>query len=108
MSDDTDRSARALAAADAMGLSYQVTRHGPVRSLAEAAAARGVEPAAVVKTMVVRLAEDDYRFVLVPVPRIRPTVWSLDLDLGAGQRLTRDGPLLQPETIAKVRAELGV
>lgn len=69
MSDDTDRSARALAAADALGLSYEVTRHGPVRSLAEAAAARGVEPAAVVKTMVVRLAEDDYRFVLVPGDR---------------------------------------
>ena len=69
MSDDTDRSARALAAADALGLSYEVTRHGPVRSLEEAAAARGVEPAAVVKTMVVRLAEDDYRFVLVPGDR---------------------------------------
>jgi Cys-tRNA(Pro) deacylase len=40
-----------------------------VRSLAEAAAARGLDPSAVVKTIVVRLAEDDYRFVLVPGDR---------------------------------------
>lgn len=66
MSDD---SARALAAADALGLAYTVTRHGPVRSLEEAASARGVAPSAVVKTIVVRLAEDDYRFVLVPGDR---------------------------------------
>lgn len=66
MTDDTDQSARALAAAEALGLDHGVTRHGPVRSLEEAAAARGVTPSAVVKTMVVRLADDDYRFVLVP------------------------------------------
>ncbi|MBA2952755.1 hypothetical protein GON03_22275 [Nocardioides sp. MAH-18] len=60
---------RALAAADALGLRYEVTRHGPVRSLAEAAAARGVEPSQIVKTMVVRVAEGDHRFVLVPGDR---------------------------------------
>jgi Cys-tRNA(Pro)/Cys-tRNA(Cys) deacylase len=64
-----DGSARALAAADRLGLTYAVTRHGPVGSLAEAAAARGVPPKAVVKTLVVRLSEDDYRFVLVPGDR---------------------------------------
>lgn len=69
MAEDTDRSEQALAAADALGLSYTVTRHGPVRSLEEAAAARGVTPAAVVKTIVVRIADDDYRFVLVPGDR---------------------------------------
>jgi Cys-tRNA(Pro) deacylase len=69
MAEDPDRSIHALAAADARGLSYTVTRHGPVRSLEEAAAARGVAPAAVVKTIVVRLADDDYRFVLVPGDR---------------------------------------
>jgi Cys-tRNA(Pro) deacylase len=57
---------RAIAAADDLGLRYQVTRHGPVRSLEEAAAARGLAPSQVIKTLVVRLAEDDYRFVLVP------------------------------------------
>jgi len=60
---------RAIAAADGLGLSYSVTQHGPVGSLAEAAAARGVDPSALIKTMVVRLADDDYRFVLVPGDR---------------------------------------
>ena len=60
---------RALAALDATGLPYRVVRHGPVRSLAEAAAARGVTPAQVVKTLVVRRADDDYVFVLVPGDR---------------------------------------
>ena len=40
-----------------------------MRSLEEAAAARGVEPRAVVKTMVVRVREGDHRFVLVPGDR---------------------------------------
>ncbi len=60
---------RAIAAADALALSYEVVRHGPVRSLEEAAAARGVNPAQVVKTLVVRVADGDYRFVLVPGDR---------------------------------------
>ncbi|HEX6514624.1 MAG TPA: YbaK/EbsC family protein [Nocardioidaceae bacterium] len=64
-----DASARALAAAEELGLHYTVTRHGPVRSLEEAAAARGLPPRAVVKTIVVRLSADDYRFVLVPGDR---------------------------------------
>ena len=64
-----DRSDRALAAAESLGLQVQVTRHGPVRSLAEAARARGVEPSAVVKTLVVRMSDEDYRFVLVPGDR---------------------------------------
>ncbi len=66
---DDDHSDRALAAADALGLGYRLTRHGPVRSLEEAAAARGVAPSAVVKTLVVRLSDEDYRFVLVPGDR---------------------------------------
>ncbi len=41
----------ALEAAEAAGLSHRVIRHGPVRSLAEAARARGVEPPDVVKTL---------------------------------------------------------
>ena len=59
----------ALAAADASGLPYRVVRHGPVRSLAEAATVRGVTPADVVKTLVVRRAVDDFVFVLVPGDR---------------------------------------
>jgi Cys-tRNA(Pro)/Cys-tRNA(Cys) deacylase len=62
-------SSPALEAADALGVSYRVIRHGPVRSLTEAAHARGVAPADVVKTMVVRRSEDDFLFVLVPGDR---------------------------------------
>jgi len=65
----SDGPARARAAAERLGLRYQVTRHGPVRSLAEAARARGVDPSAVVKTLVVRVGDGDYRFVLVPGDR---------------------------------------
>src|SRR5262245_22579449 len=60
---------RAIEAAKGLGLEIEVTRHGPVRSLEEAAAARGIEPARLIKTIVVRLADDDYRFVLVPGDR---------------------------------------
>jgi Cys-tRNA(Pro)/Cys-tRNA(Cys) deacylase len=67
MSDDN--SLRAIAAAEALGLAHTVTRHGPVRSLEEAAAARGVEPRQIVKTMVVRVSDGDHRFVLVPGDR---------------------------------------
>src|SRR3954469_15489222 len=64
-----DNSGRAIAAAEALGLAYAVTRHGPVRSLEEAATERGVAPHQIVKTMVVRVSEGDHRFVLVPGDR---------------------------------------
>ena len=60
----------ALAAAEAVGLAHRVIRHGPVRNLAEAARARGVAPADVVKTLVVRRGENDSLFVLVPGDRV--------------------------------------
>ena len=59
----------ALAAAEALGVAHRVIRHGPVRSLAEAARARGVAPADVVKT-VVRRGSCDFLFVLVPGDRV--------------------------------------
>jgi len=59
----------ALAAVEAMSLPHRVIRHGPVASLAEAARARGVTPADVVKTIVVRRGADDFLFVLVPGDR---------------------------------------
>lgn len=65
----TDESTRAIAAAEALGLGFDVIRHGPVSSLEDAAAARGVTPAQVIKTLVVRLTDDDFRFVLVPGDR---------------------------------------
>ncbi len=51
------------------GVPHTVITHGHVGSLAEAAVARGVEPRAVVKTLVVRRGEEDYVFVLVPGDR---------------------------------------
>lgn len=55
-----------VAAARALGLAVTVQQHGPVKSLAEAAAARGIEPSDLVKTMVVRRGDDDFLFVLLP------------------------------------------
>lgn len=60
---------RALDAVQASGLTHTVTRHGRVGSLAEAAAARGVQPRDIVKTIVVRRGEGDFLFVLVPGDR---------------------------------------
>ena len=59
----------ATEALDAAGIPYRAITHGPVRSLAEAAKARGVEPSDVVKTLVVRRGEGDFLFVLVPGDR---------------------------------------
>jgi len=55
-----------MQAADDAGLRYRVIRHGPVRSLAEAAQACGVTQADVIKTLVVRRGDGDFLFVLVP------------------------------------------
>ena len=66
---DPDQSSRAVAAAERLGLAFEVTRHGPVGSLEEAARVRGLEPHQVVKTMVVRVGKGDFRFVLVPGDR---------------------------------------
>jgi Cys-tRNA(Pro) deacylase len=51
------------------GVPHSFVTHGHVASLGEAAAARGVPVQAVVKTLVVRRAEEDYLFVLVPGDR---------------------------------------
>ena len=64
-----DGAARAAAALEDSGITHTITRHGRVGSLEEAAAARGVEPRDIVKTLVVRRGEDDYLFVLVPGDR---------------------------------------
>ncbi len=60
---------RALAAVEASGITYRVVRHGHVSSLAEAAAARGIEASALLKSIVVRRADDDFLFVLLPGDR---------------------------------------
>lgn len=64
----TDHSAaqRALGAIGDSGIEFVVTEHGPVRSLAAAADARGLTPDRVLKSIVVRRGEGDHLFVLVP------------------------------------------
>lgn len=69
MNEVTSDGTPALRALAESGIEHTVTRHGKVRSLAEAAAARGVPPRAVVKTMVVRRGAGDHLFVLVPGDR---------------------------------------
>ncbi len=60
---------RALAAVTAYGISVEVTRNRPAKTLEEAAAVRGVRPGDIIKTLVVRRADEDFLFVLVPGDR---------------------------------------
>jgi len=57
--------ARAVLALRDLGVPHVARRYPPARSLAEAAEMRGLRPADIVKTMVVRRGADDYLFVLV-------------------------------------------
>jgi Cys-tRNA(Pro) deacylase len=63
-------SGSASAALDSAAVPYEVIRHGPVGSVAEAATALGLAVADIVKTIVIRRGEDDYVFVLVPGDRV--------------------------------------
>jgi Cys-tRNA(Pro)/Cys-tRNA(Cys) deacylase len=69
LSTSTPEPAPAEAALQASGLAYRIVRHGRVGSLVEAARVRGVEPSEIIKTLVVRRADRDYLFVLVPGDR---------------------------------------
>jgi Cys-tRNA(Pro) deacylase len=53
-------------ALDRAGASYRMVPFGPVRSVEEAAAARGIPLEALAKTLVVRREERSYTLVLVP------------------------------------------
>lgn len=61
-----DGGSRAAQALVDSGIEHTITRHGRVGSLEEAAAARGVEPRDIIKTLVVRRGQGDFLFVLVP------------------------------------------
>ncbi|HET7725497.1 MAG TPA: YbaK/EbsC family protein [Propionibacteriaceae bacterium] len=52
-----------------LGVDYRIVEYEPVSSLEEAAAQRGVSPADIVKTIVVRISDESYVFVLVPGDR---------------------------------------
>lgn len=60
---------RVRQAADALGLSVDIRERPPVKSLEEAAAAFGIEPRDIVKTLVVKRSDDTYLFALVPGDR---------------------------------------
>jgi Cys-tRNA(Pro)/Cys-tRNA(Cys) deacylase len=56
----------ALEALAGSGIAYEVVRTRPAGSAEESAELQGIPLAALVRTLVVRRAEDDYLFVLVP------------------------------------------
>lgn len=60
---------RALDALQSHGISARILTYGRVHSVEEAAAACGVEVADIVKTLVVRRADQDYLLALVPGDR---------------------------------------
>jgi Cys-tRNA(Pro) deacylase len=64
-----DLTTPAIEAVLGAGIEHVVTRHGRVNSLEEAAAARGIEPRDLIKTLVVRVSEGEHVFVLVPGDR---------------------------------------
>ncbi|WP_418275527.1 aminoacyl-tRNA deacylase [Isoptericola jiangsuensis] len=66
---DTRTQERARRGLEASGAAFSITSHGPVASLDEAAAARGLSPHQIVKSLVVRRGDDDFLFVLVPGDR---------------------------------------
>jgi Cys-tRNA(Pro) deacylase len=72
------------------GVDHEVVRHGRVSSLEEAAELRGVDPSAVIKTMVVRRGENDYVFVLVPGDRVID--WPKLRDVLGERRLSMPDP----------------
>jgi len=60
---------RALDDAGARALSVEIVPRPPAHSLPEAAAGLGIEERRLVKTLVVRRADDDFLFVLLPGDR---------------------------------------
>jgi len=59
----------ATAAAAAAGIEHRVVSYGRVASAEEAARARGVPLGALVKTIVVRISDDDFRLIAIPGDR---------------------------------------
>ena len=66
----TDPDTAAIRDLRARDVDFEVRTHGRVGSLEEAAAARGVAPSDLIKTMVVRRGEGDHVLVLVPGDRV--------------------------------------
>jgi len=80
-----------------LGIDHEVTAHGKVNSLEEAAAARGVTPDRLLKTLVIRRGDDD--FVLVLVPGDRQISWpKLRAHLGVSRLSLPDKDVAQEAT----------
>jgi Cys-tRNA(Pro)/Cys-tRNA(Cys) deacylase len=59
----------AIDAIESAGIPHRVVRTERAGSAAESAALQGIEPGALLRTIVVRRGDDDYLFVLVPAGR---------------------------------------
>lgn len=59
----------AIVAVEDAGIEHRVVHYGRAKTVEESAALQGIPVAAVVKTLVVRRAENDFLFVLVPGDR---------------------------------------
>lgn len=83
---------RVRSAAAERGLEIEIRERPAARSLAEAAALLGLEPADIVKTLVVKRADDTYLFALIPGdraiswPKLRAVVGVNKLQLPDPQR----------------------
>lgn len=64
-----DADTPALRAVASAGVRHRVVRTAPASSAEESASMQGIPPAALLRTIVVRRADDDYLFVLVPAGR---------------------------------------
>ena len=62
----TDPHARVTDAAAARGLDIEIRERPEARSLFEAAELQGLDPSGIVKTLVVKRADDTYLFALIP------------------------------------------
>ena len=84
--------ARVRAAAAARALDIEIRERPAARSLPEAAALLGLQPAGIVKTLVVKRSDDSYLFALVPGdraiswPKLRAVVGVNKLQLPDPQR----------------------
>ena len=76
----------AIEAARALGIAHRIVTYGEVRSAEEAARARGVPLAALVKTLVVRVADGAYH--LVAIPGDRSIAWPKLRELLGTKRLS--------------------
>lgn len=125
----TEELARVRDAASARGLSIELRERPAARSLDEAATLLGLQPADIVKTLVVKRADDTYLFVLIPGdraiswPKLRAVVGVNKLQLPDPQRAleatgyergtivpvgsTTDWPVFADEAIVGKRIAMG-